>query len=106
MEKACEKAGLDQPSYEHGLDLRNGQKAASYVAKWGLEHEMTKGHMKKGKTDSKTPFDLLRDYAEGDENAGKLFRIYFDAFRYTPIKLVKRFKKLSSKGQEEKQINN
>ena len=43
MEKACEKAGLDQPSYEHGLDLRNGQKAASYVAKWGLEHEMTKG---------------------------------------------------------------
>jgi hypothetical protein len=35
---------------------------------------MTKGHIKKGKTDSKTPFDLLRDYAEGDENAGKLFR--------------------------------
>ncbi|RIW97499.1 replication protein, partial [Acinetobacter baumannii] len=67
--KACEKAGLDQPSYEHGLDLRNGQKAASYVSKWGVEHEMTKGHIKKGKTDSKTPFDLLRDYAEGDENA-------------------------------------
>ncbi|WP_458127413.1 hypothetical protein, partial [Raoultella ornithinolytica] len=59
--KACEKAGLDQPSYEHGLDLRNGQKAASYVSKWGLEHEMTKGHIKKGKTDSKTPFDLLLD---------------------------------------------
>ena len=39
--KACEKAGLDQPSYEHGLDLRNGQKAAKYVAKWGLEHELT-----------------------------------------------------------------
>ena len=44
---------------------------------------MTKGHIKKGKTDSKTPFDLLRDYAEGDENAGKLFRIYFEAFKGT-----------------------
>ena len=101
--KACEKAGLDQPSYEHGLDLRNGQKAASYVSKWGLEHEMTKGHIKKGKTDSKTPFDLLRDYAEGDENAGKLFRIYFDAFKGTrQLNWSKGLKKLSSKGKEEK----
>ena len=105
--KACEKAGLDQPSYEHGLDLRNGQKAASYVSKWGLEHEMTKGHIKKGKTDSKTPFDLLRDYAEGDENAGKLFRIYFEAFKGTrQLNWSKGLKKLSSKGQEEKQIKN
>ena len=42
---------------------------------------MTKATSKRVKTDSKTPFDLLRDYAEGDENAGKLFRIYFEAFK-------------------------
>ena len=45
----CTKAGLDAPSYKHGLDLQPGDKAGDYVAKWGLEHEMTKGHVKKRK---------------------------------------------------------
>ena len=55
----CLKAGLDEPSRKHGLHLQAGNEASSYVAKWGLEHEMTKGHIKKGKKDSRTPFDIF-----------------------------------------------
>lgn len=81
---ACAKAGIDEPSYKHGLDLQDGSYADKYVSKWGLEHEITKGHIKKGKKDSKTPFDLLRDYAEtGNEQSAKLFRVYYYAFKGT-----------------------
>jgi len=41
-------------------DLRDGTYAEQYVSKWGLEEEMTKGHIKKGKEGGLTPFDLLR----------------------------------------------
>ena len=34
-----------------------------YVSKWGLEEEVTKGHLKKGLNGSLTPFDLLRAQA-------------------------------------------
>lgn len=58
--KACKKAGLKAPSMKYGLDLRDGSYAQQYVAKWGLEHELTKGHVKKGRKDSATPFDFLQ----------------------------------------------
>ena len=45
----CLKSGLDEPSEKHGLDLQAGNEAGSYVAKWGLEHEMTKGHIKRAR---------------------------------------------------------
>lgn len=57
--KACVRSGLDAPSMKHGLDLRNGFYADQYVSKWGLEDELTKGHIKKGKNGGYTPFDLL-----------------------------------------------
>lgn len=44
---ACRKSGLKLPSMERGVDVRDGSYADKYVAKWGLEHEMTKGHVKK-----------------------------------------------------------
>jgi Replication protein len=78
----CLKAGLDEPSRKHGLHLQAGNHAGKYVAKWGLEHEMTKGHIKKGKKDSRTPFDILRSYAETeDETEANLFRLYYFAFK-------------------------
>lgn len=40
-------------------DFQDGTYADQYVGKWGIEHEMTKGHVKKGNK-SYTPFDLLR----------------------------------------------
>ncbi|MBV6575044.1 rolling circle replication protein, Rep63 protein, partial [Acinetobacter baumannii] len=47
--KACIKAGLNATSMRHGLDLRNGSYADQYVSKWGLEDELSKGHVKKGR---------------------------------------------------------
>src|SRR5690606_16651142 len=40
-------------------DFQDGTYADQYVGKWGIEHEMTKGHVKKGR-ETFTPFDLLR----------------------------------------------
>ena len=100
--KACEKAGLDQPSYEHGLDLRNGQKAAKYVAKWGLEHEMTKGHIKRVKQILKR----LSIYSVIMQRVTKMQENYLGFTlkhsRYTPIKLVKRFEKTLQQGPRRK----
>lgn len=57
--KACVNSGLNAPSMEYGLDIRDGNYAHKYVSKWGLEHEMTKGHIKRAKKGGFTPFDLL-----------------------------------------------
>lgn len=76
-------AGLPKPSTEHGCRVDGGEKAAAYIAKgsgWGLEAEMTKGHLKRGKGDSRTPMDLLRDHENGDKHAGALFNVYAKAF--------------------------
>lgn len=58
--KACTKAGLSAPSMTHGLDIRDGNYANQYVAKWGLDYELSKGHTKKGRNGGYTPFDLLQ----------------------------------------------
>jgi hypothetical protein len=93
---ACTKAGLKAPSIEHGLKLDPGEFAADYAAKWGLDHEMTKGHIKKAK-DGESPFDLLRAYlANGDKQAGALFHEFAETFKgkrqlYWSSGLKKRF---------------
>lgn len=69
--KACTKSGLNAPSMTHGLDLRDGTYAQEYVSKWGLESELTKGHIKKGRGESLTPFDLLQLSFEDQEVFGK-----------------------------------
>jgi hypothetical protein len=78
----CVRAGLGEPSLEHGLKLDDGSKAASYVSKWGIENEMTKGHTKKA-SKGETPFDLLRAYSADstDKQAGALFVEFAEAFR-------------------------
>ena len=76
----CRLAGLGLPSRAHGVDLRNGSYAAAYAAKWGLSHEMTKGHSKRGRAGSRTPFDLLACHADtGDMADARLFREYAQA---------------------------
>jgi hypothetical protein len=79
---ACVRAGLGKPSRAHGLKLDDGSKAAKYVAKWGLEDEMTKGHTKKA-LHGETPFDLLRAYLldNTDKQAGALFREFAETFK-------------------------
>ena len=107
----CLKAGLDEPSEKHGLDLQAGNEAGAYVAKWGLEekenkwgleHEMTKGHVKKGKKENRTPFDILRSYSETENQAdANLFKLYYFAFKGTrQLNWSKGLKKLVSKAEE------
>ncbi len=77
----CKKAGLKVPSMEHGCDLQDGKYADKYISKWGLEDEMTKGHTKKGREGSATPWDLLRQSEEGCERSGYLFQQYATSFK-------------------------
>lgn len=78
----CIRAGLGNPSFEHGLKLDDGAKAGAYVAKWGLEDEMTKGHTKKARH-GETPFDLLRAYLVDakDKVAAALFIEFAETFK-------------------------
>jgi hypothetical protein len=80
--KACKAAGLGEPSFAHGLKLDGGDKAEKYMTKWGLEHELTKGHIKKA-LHGETPFDLLRAYLAdpSDKQAAALFIEYANAFK-------------------------
>ena len=71
----------------HGLDIRGGQYAAEYVAKfgheqkWGLSREVTM-HAAKVGSDNKGahPFQLLAWAEEGDGLAVEQFREYVEAF--------------------------
>lgn len=84
---ACLKAGFPAPNRKRGVHIQPAESAADYIAKFGTEprweaaSELTKQHVKKSR-DSKgrTPFDLLRDYAEGDARGGALFAEYVAAF--------------------------
>jgi hypothetical protein len=87
--RACRTAGLPDPSTEYGVDVRGAAKAAWYVAKfgvedsrWGMEHELTKANLKRGRQGRCSPFDLLRRIVAGeDDRAAYLFREYALAFQ-------------------------
>lgn len=80
-QSACVSSGLPMPN-EHGLDLCNGLWVAEYVTKWGIEEEMTKGHLKQGiKEGHISPFGLLDLYDQGDENAGRRFQEFAKVFK-------------------------
>jgi hypothetical protein len=90
--ESLRKAGLCEPHERsdvlaHGLDIRGGQYAAEYIAKfgkeqkWGLSREVTM-HAAKVGTDNKGahPFQLLAWAEEGDGLAVEQFREYAEAF--------------------------
>lgn len=79
-QEACIKSGLKAPDLIHGVDVRNGTYAAKYVSKWGLEEEVTKGHLKKGLNGSLTPFDLLRGCSTNNHYKA-LFKEFADVFK-------------------------
>ena len=74
-------SGLSAPSRAHGVSVEDGSKAAAYVGKWGLEHEMTKSHIKQGREGHLTPFDFLREYLAGDLRYGAIFKEYAQEFK-------------------------
>lgn len=72
---AALKAGFDEPSREHGLQVQNGDFAADYLSKWGVEpqggwgvdSELTKAHIKTSKKGF-SPFDLIKFYQVTQES--------------------------------------
>ena len=79
---ACRLAKLPIPDRAHGVKLHDGSGAQNYVSKgcWGLDREITKGHLKKAKN-GRSPMDLLRSYSfQDDKQAGALFIEYSKAF--------------------------
>ena len=96
----CRKVGLPEPSMAHGVQVDDGSRAAKYVTKWGMDSELTKGHLKKGKR-SVNPWDLLRVHTFGldhqaialelrevmqglgidKEKAGALWLVFFRSFK-------------------------
>ena len=79
-QRSCISSGLGKPN-DHGVDISEGESANNYISKWGLDLELTKQHSKHGREGHRTPFDLLRAYADGDLNAGLLFREFARAFK-------------------------
>ncbi len=77
---ACVRSGFKEPNPQGGLQLTEGR---VYVAKWGLDYELTKSHCKRSKDDEGyTPWDLLRWYRqEGSSEAAALFQHYADVFK-------------------------
>lgn len=71
---------------ERALDVRGGEDAAAYIAKygreekWGITSELTRSHAKKGIGDSVTPFGLLALSDAGDDRAGELFKEFANVF--------------------------
>lgn len=86
---ACIASGLDAPSEQHGVKISTPRQMAEYVSKvgkeapkWTIELEMTKGHIKRGKIEGMTPFDLLRAFRDtGDCDYADRFIEYSKAFK-------------------------
>lgn len=92
-QRVCLRSGLDQPN-EYGLDIQDGSKAGEYICKfgsdgevleradgkkvtWDAADEMTKGHMKKGKSGSLSPWDILRKIDESEDDDANKYRGLF-----------------------------
>lgn len=78
---ACLTVGLETPN-KHGISVQDGSYAAEYSTKWGMDSELTKSHIKHGRDQNYTPFDMLEKYGEtkGEEFA-ELFREFARAFK-------------------------
>lgn len=88
--KALDRRGMDA-SWDRGVDLRaTDADVSEYVAKfghqpvimkWGVEHELTKAPVKRGKIGGRSPSQLLSDYGMGDVSSGRLWKEYSEVFK-------------------------
>jgi hypothetical protein len=77
--------------WEHGVTVTlEHERIAEYIAKfgklpkdtrWTAAREIAKSPTKKAHEGGRTPFELLRDYGDGDKVAGRLFVEYFYSFK-------------------------
>lgn len=84
-QQCCVKAGLPCPSDRHGCRVDDGNRAADYVAKgsWGLDSEMTKGHLKRSRsTKGCSMMDHLRAVLAdpSDKRSAARFATFVEAF--------------------------
>jgi hypothetical protein len=84
---ALAKVGLSC-DLEHGCRVDDtNARIAEYISKYGREPrwdeaaELTKAHVKHGRQQSRTPFDLLRAARDGDKQAGLLFVEFVRVFK-------------------------
>lgn len=77
--RAAESEGLKTSikGFHFGRQNNEGFSPASYVAKWGLQHELTQLHTKKGREGALSPWDLLR---LNDPESQAAFSEYSKAF--------------------------
>jgi hypothetical protein len=90
-ERAAAQQGLRMDAHGYKLDRTYGA-VADYIAKfgreplkppWGVEAEMTKGHLKQGRgpIEHMTPFGLLAHIYQGEEELAPLFQAYARWFK-------------------------
>jgi hypothetical protein len=79
----CVSASGGSSTWLHGCDVRfSDTDISAYITKWGQEpkwttaHEMTKAVTKTAHRAGRTPMQLLVDYLNGDERAGRLWLQY------------------------------
>lgn len=79
----CVAASGGSANWQNGCDVRfSDSDISAYITKWGKEpawttaHEMTKAVTKTAHRAGKTPMQLLVDYLNGDERAGRLWFQY------------------------------
>ena len=81
---SCVKADLPAPSAEHGIHIiwfdDAADMAVDYVAKWSTLNELTGTQSKEGRRMGRNPWQLLEAAEAGDEQAGKLWLEFADAF--------------------------
>lgn len=73
--------GYGSPQYSVKFSLGNGLEEKNYVYKWGLDYELTKSPVKKGRGDNYSPFELAQWAMNGELKPVQLFREYYWAYK-------------------------
>lgn len=114
-QSSVQRAGGDASLYA-GLDYTTADTAIySYISKhghqpsngnWSIDREVSKAVSKRAKKGSRTPWQLLDDYGQGDDHAGYLFQEYAHAMKgrnqlvWSP-NLKSEYKELDQQSDEE-----
>ncbi|EIJ42356.1 Replication protein [Beggiatoa alba B18LD] len=88
--QATKKAGFNLSPSPYAFGIHNGDYVSAYLAKWGKQTdwtasaELTKSHIKTNQyaqDKGQTPFDLIRNYQQGDKQAGEKFKEFAQVFK-------------------------
>ncbi len=72
------RAGLSLPDALHGITVQDGNNAAAYIAKWGLQSELSAAARKSAAPGHMTPWEILAR-ASGNNECSALWREYVAA---------------------------